>query len=244
MGWMFRIGVGAAIATCAAAVAAAALPGPHRLACPPCFGLSEIAPRVFTDAPAAEHRRIRQFWSRAEKDTAAFFGPLQSRPITVICQQGPCIETFSSSSAASGVTFGWQAIRIAPRGVRQTIITHERIHAELHWRLGVVGLARNAIPAWFDEGLAVLLSGDRVLLRYAQRTRRNDKWITDARWPWQWSRMVAAHGWRDSYAAAVTRVAGYEQRIGRGGLRRVVEAVISGADFETALHSEITAAAR
>ncbi len=44
------------------------------------------------------------------------------------------------------------------------ILLHEFSHVELHARVGLWGMLTGAIPAWFDEGLAVLVSQDQRYL--------------------------------------------------------------------------------
>ncbi|MEM7776004.1 MAG: hypothetical protein AAF732_10375 [Pseudomonadota bacterium] len=224
------------------ALIAAAFPGPHRMLCPGCFGLVEIAPDVFTDAPPARHAGLLRMIAAADRTTSRFFGGLQSRPWIVMCATKACMRAFTRGHHASGVTFGWHVIRLAPRGLRQHIMTHERMHAELHRRLGYAGMAQNAIPTWFDEGLAVLISNDRRLI--SRQSRAATQWISSVHSPSDWRRAVSARGWRATYSAAVTRVVAYERVIGRAGLRRVVARVVAGQDFEAALHGEVTAAKR
>lgn len=243
MSWSFRIGVVLGVLAFAGAVAAAAFPGPHRMVCPTCYGLNKIGPRVFTDAPDARHGEIMKLVHLADRKIGAFFGTLRSAPQIVVCTTQSCRRSFSRGRSPSGLTYGWHAIFISPRGVRANIITHERAHAELHYRLGTIGLTRNAIPAWFDEGLAVLLAEDaRLVDRF--KGLRVTAWIRKANWPWQWSKLIKSRGWRDTYGAAAARVKAYADVIGRTGLRRVIDEVIKGADFETALYREVVRAKR
>lgn len=238
MGWSFWFGIGAGMVTLAGAAAAAFVPGPHRLVCPECFGLVRIAPRAFTDAPAAMHADLRTMLIKADRETELFFGSLKSSPRVVMCATDACIARFSRGYAASGVTFGSYLIRIAPRGLYQTVMTHERVHAELYHRVGDVRMIRGAVPTWFDEGLAVLIANDRRFLRNGQGKVPAD-WTDRARAQSGWMRLVDEHGWRVVYGAATQRVASIEKRVGRDGLRRIIERIISGEDFDTALHTEV-----
>ena len=45
------------------------------------------------------------------------------------------------------------------------LLAHEFSHVELHAQIGVFRLLMGAIPAWFDEGLAVIVADDPRYLR-------------------------------------------------------------------------------
>lgn len=237
MSWTVWIGALAASLITVAAAAAAFVPGPHRMICPTCFGLQKAGPGLYTDAPPERQTELREMLETADRETARFFGELISSPRVVACASQKCVEAFSRGYVASGVTFGSYAIRIAPRGIHQKVITHERMHAELHRRVGDIRMARGAIPTWFDEGLAVLVAGDDRFLRRRNPAAEAD--IADARGQSDWARLVDRHGWRAMYGAATQRVVAYERRIGRDGLRRVVERVAAGEDFDAALNLEV-----
>ena len=51
-------------------------------------------------------------------------------------------------------------VRIAPRGLSPTVLTHELAHTETHARLGFIGQLSRRMPTWFDEGLSVVISND------------------------------------------------------------------------------------
>ncbi|WP_147297816.1 hypothetical protein [Trinickia dinghuensis] len=52
---------------------------------------------------------------------------------------------------------------LSPRGSDPVIAAHELSMIELNKRVGLLGFAREAIPVWFNEGIAMYASDD---LRY------------------------------------------------------------------------------
>jgi hypothetical protein len=45
------------------------------------------------------------------------------------------------------------------------ILAHEFSHVDLHTRIGLMRFLAGAIPAWFDESLAVIVSDDARYLK-------------------------------------------------------------------------------
>lgn len=227
-GWLIvlaiPVGIGVAIA----------VPGPHRLICPACYGLREIGDRVFVDQvfTKRDERRLLEAIRIGRARAAAFFDVTKGRPRIVACKTQACLDVFGGGRAKA-VAYGWHAIRMAPSGLNATIATHELIHIELHYRLGALGLWGPSIPAWFDEGLAVVLSEDkRFRRRVAERHVRS---VMAVKTFGDWSRFSADVGWRTSYGAAATAVRRLDRKLGRKGLRQFIDRVLAEDDFEDAL---------
>ena len=66
---------------------------------------------------------------------------------------------------ALGETYLSLFIRMSPRGIDQTFLAHELSHTELHARVGARKYLMSALPAWLDEGIAVIVSDDERYLR-------------------------------------------------------------------------------
>lgn len=222
--------VGAALAlSLAAGIAYATQPGPHRAVTPGLFGMAQPAPNLYIDAPEAAPAVLAMI-AEAERVTAAFFGALRADPTYVVCTTQACRDGFGIRP--KGLSLGYQLILLAPTGLDQTIVTHERIHAELHRFMGLRDLIDPRFPAWFDEGLASHISGDTRLNRPANP--RDADWIKSARTFRDWGRLHrdGGHHWRDTYGAAATLVAEIEGRLGRDGLLALIHRVAAGADLE------------
>lgn len=226
--WLILIGLPVSVGI------AAAIPGPHRLACPTCYGMREIADRVYVD-PAftqRDERRLERALREARRRVAAFFGELRGRPRLVACKTQACLELFGGDRNRA-VAYGWHAIRMAPKGLTPAIVAHELSHTELHWRMGLVGLIRTTIPIWFDEGLAVVLSGDRRFMKdlgsRAVESALRLRTFAD------WQAYTESAGWRMSYGAAATAVRSLKRRLGDDGMKMFLARVLAGEDFDRVL---------
>lgn len=233
----FVVGLGAALCLGLAA-AYAALPGAHRALTPWVFGLTAAGPGLWVDdrARAAD---VRTLAARADRTVAGFFGPLETRPRIVFCTTRRCADDFGLRPR--GLTYGAHLVFIGPEGMNETIVTHERTHAELHRALRLSDLWDQRVPSWFDEGLASHLSGDT---RYHRPVNARDAdWICAARSFRDWGRLHPEHDWRATYGAAARLVEEIEEIQGRDGLRDLVEAVEAGASFDAEYARRVPAAA-
>ncbi|MFD0490124.1 hypothetical protein ACFQ0O_27270 [Saccharopolyspora spinosporotrichia] len=92
----------------------------------------------------------------ANRRVDRFYGGRVSSPRIVACLTDGCYRRIGGGGER-GVAVLNSAVMLSPRGVDPVIASHEMSHVELHTRLHSSG-AR--VPQWFDEGLAVLVSGD------------------------------------------------------------------------------------
>lgn len=211
--------------------AAATLPGPQRLLCPTCFGLDRLAPNIYVDTEYSTEQRavILKAIVAARERVARFFGELKANPQIVVCRTRACRRTFGSRGA-KGVAYGWQAVLLTHSRIFGVIATHELVHIELHWRMGLLGWARGTVPAWFDEGLATVVSNDPRFKRDAPpKTVQEIMGVTS--YLGQWTQHARKVGWRTAYSASATRVRQLERRIGRDGLKRFVDRLVWEGDL-------------
>lgn len=149
---------------------------------------------------AATFRDLADAKSRVD----SFLGPMHSRPIIFVCQTERCFERLvGPSKNARGLSVHDRTLILSPRRIGSVIAAHELAHIELHER---AGLGSVAAPAWFDEGLATLVSQDT---RYLSMKTDIGLCANDARdLPANrraWS--TAAKTDQSIYAAATCRVA-------------------------------------
>lgn len=210
----------------AGVVAAVILPGPQHLICPTCHGLKAAATNIYVDPVISrrEHDAIVARINRAQQQVARFFGKLRATPRIVVCRTRHCARTFGTVGA-KGVAFAWHAVVLTPSRIFTVIAAHELAHIELHWRMGLWGWARGTVPAWFDEGLATVVSRDPRFTRDAPAAAVREI-MTVQSYFGEWSRHAERVGWRTAYSAASTRVRQLERRIGRPGLKRFVERLV------------------
>jgi hypothetical protein len=143
------------------------------LVCPRCFGFEQLSGRVFIDAAMPEPVRVQLASAMREGETkvADFYGELRGAPEVLACATDICWHRLGGGGA-KGVSYAGVGIRLAPHGIDPVIVAHERSHIELHERLGLAKFIVGAIPAWFDEGLAVIVSDDpRYLLANTEADR-------------------------------------------------------------------------
>lgn len=208
--------------------------------CPACFGFEEIAPRIHVESvlSAAERVRLLEHLGQARSAIKGVFGALESDPAILVCAREDCDRRFGGGGTR-GVTFGWHIVQIAPRGRNAVVLTHELAHAEFHRRAGFKALASASYPAWFDEGLAVLLSRDARFVDAsgvgAPRCRGNWGEEEVAQLPssmGQWMRELGDN--RSLYTRAACKVARWYAAAGREGLLAFIDDLRDGVGFETA----------
>ena len=207
--------------------AALTLSGPQLAACPSCHGLDQIAPNVFveTTIERTERDQILAGIQIARQRTTEFFGSLKSNPRIVVCRSERCAYPFGSKGTEGGISYGWMGILLRPSSIFATNATHELVHIELHWRMGINGWARGTVPVWFDEGLATVISQDPRFMLDASPVHVSQI-MTVKSYLGDWPAHVQRVGWRTAYGAAATRIRQLERQIGRDGLKRFVKILL------------------
>src|SRR5262249_50832958 len=103
-------------------------------------------------------------------------------------------------------------------------------HSDLRRRRGRIGHLMGAVPAWFDEGVAVVVSDDRRYLappEAADRCRvRADEALPIGMF--EWRREMGQFDTRQLYAKSACRVADW--MAAHGGAAAVTRLVARGAD--------------
>jgi hypothetical protein len=168
-----RIGIVTVLLAAAGTIFAA--PTIAAAACPSCYGMQPLGKdRLFVDVamPEGTRRDLQESMSAAEMAVAAFFGAVSPRRVVLACSDEDCearlkgrLEGTARVRAFAYDAGGYPVIRLSPRGLSRTIIAHELTHVEVHERIGFLGHMLGIFPAWFDEGLAVLVSDDRRYFR-------------------------------------------------------------------------------
>ena len=229
--WMRRLAlsVGVLLAIMTGAVAWA-YPTLAAAACPGCYGMERVAPGLIVEASMETEvrRRVTSDLAAAHATVAAFYDGLDidMPAVIVACATEPCDRRLGGLGARATIystPFG-SAIRVAPRGLDRTILTHEMAHVALHRRIGVHRQMSGAVPAWFDEGLAILISKDA---RYIRPGRGRERCVEEPDGPlpanpFEWAPLSG----RDPmvYAkAACAVVLWMEENGGRAGLLAAIE---------------------
>lgn len=214
------------------AAAAVTLSGPQHMACPSCHDLNQIAPNVFVERTFSKPQQVKMLSDIdvARKRTARFFGALKSDPRIIICRSPRCAAIFGSKGA-KGVAYGWMAILLRPSRIFATIATHELVHIELHWRMGLSGWLRGTVPVWFDEGLAVVVSEDPRMTRDLGARAVTDIMQVKS-YLGAWNMHARRVGWRNAYGAAATRVRQMRRTLGPKQFKEFVSQLVRNGDPE------------
>ncbi len=218
-----------------------------RMLAPALFGMERAAPGLYLESGQTGDaiEEIETMAAEARGRVAAVFGGVVSSPRLVVCRTQACFSGFGGNRQAA-LSFGRWAILLGPRGVNAPILAHEWAHAELAERLAANGADEHAVPRWFDEGLAVLVSAEprHSAEISAEIDRRGlprpgpEALMTHAQWNeavMTYGDAAAADGAPDSlyvtYATAGDLVRGWHHAAGRAGLRALIDAVGAGRPF-------------
>lgn len=151
----------AALLLCAVVGGAAWLePALGATACPICYGFDRVKADVYVDSRATDeqHEQARAIAATATHRIASFYGEQRSAPRLFLCTTQECYDGFGGGSR--GMAILDVVLVLAPLGFNGVIAAHELSHVELHYRLGRLDTLRRAIPQWFDEGVAAIVSQD------------------------------------------------------------------------------------
>ncbi|SMC12985.1 hypothetical protein ROA7745_02819 [Roseovarius aestuarii] len=210
-------------------VLGAAVPGTHRVAMPGAYGLTEIAPRIWTDAPS----RADGLLSLVEVSRARvidFFGDATRQNI-ILCSTQTCARTFRIGG--NGLSIANFAVMVSPGGLTRGTLTHELVHSRLHRSIGFENILRPMYPTWFDEGLATYVAGHPNWQGKIPASVR--KRVLSAKRTWHWGKAYREVGVRRAYGVAAAEVASIERRAGRTGLMEIITRAEAGEKFATVL---------
>lgn len=128
---------------------------------PVACGLTQAAPGVFVDAAASAVTRADLVRRVAEADAvvAAHLGPRMREGRLMLCVTEACHDRLGGTGARA-VAYGSRIVRYSPRGLTDAILAHEIAHLRIAELAGDVTVLTGRLPAWANEGLAVLVSDD------------------------------------------------------------------------------------
>lgn len=149
-------------------------------------GFREAKPRLYLSPqiPNTLDPQIVMMMELAEERVRNFWGVQQSKPFVIFCANESEFARYSRRQNVPAVVhltiFGAYVI-LKPDGGNIDVMSHEIGHAELLARLGWEIKTRQ-VPAWFDEGLALMLdyrypqaSPDYHYQRWRERVWQNFK---------------------------------------------------------------------
>lgn len=224
------IGVFAAFILSGCIVLLYSYPAMIAIACPSCMGFEKISDNIYVnqDMPSAQRNEVAVHIRDSAGAVESFFEGLTVHPMIFACSSEQCYQSLGGKTARAAA-FGATAIRLSPRGLSDAIAKHELTHIELHARLGMWTTMRR-LPAWFDEGLAVLVSQDPRYVGPQSPTGMsgtNIREITSLR---QWNILARDEGQR-AYSAAYQEVKTWYDKEGHAGLINLIAQLKQGDSF-------------
>jgi hypothetical protein len=215
----------------------ALLPAVAATVCPSCYGLERISATLIVDRDmSADLRgRILDDAATAAARVRAFYGEFPIAPTVLACSTQGCDRRLGGKGALA-VVYSlpfFSVIRVSPAGLNETVLAHEFSHIELSRRIGVYRQLTGGLPAWFNEGVAVIVSDDRRYLREGQSPQ--DRCLEDSagalpETPFEWAPLGGRKP--EIYAQAACRVLKWMDANGdRYGLIGTLDRVGSGFAF-------------
>jgi hypothetical protein len=127
--------------------------------CPVCFGFEKLESGIYVqNGMTIEAQALtRRMLALSDERIRDFYGDRQSHPSVLICETQNCISRIGGGDAATG-SVGALVLLMGPKGMNEIDITHELSRIEVAGRIGVYHSIMDTIPAWFDEGVAVVAS--------------------------------------------------------------------------------------
>ncbi|GIM90419.1 hypothetical protein [Paractinoplanes toevensis] len=201
---------------------ALAYPSVVAVNCPGCYGLTRVGDHVYSERglTAAQKEQLLGLAADARRRVEVFYGGRESEPRLIACFTDECYDRIGGGGE-KGVAILDRAVILSPRGLDAVIASHEMAHVELHQRLD------GDVPQWFDEGLAVVVSGDpRYLGEHCRIPFDGPLPETLSAW------RVAARTDQQVYSKAACRVQRWlDANGGREAVRALIVQIKKGAAF-------------
>ncbi|HVA55190.1 MAG TPA: hypothetical protein VNI53_05240 [Gammaproteobacteria bacterium] len=127
--------------------------------CPVCFGFEKIESGIYVEhgMPVEAQVLAKRVLALAEERVRDFYGDIEDHPRVLICANQTCIGRIGGGDAASGAVGAW-VLLLGPKGMNEIDIAHELSLIEVSGRIGLYHSLMDTVPAWFDEGVAVVVS--------------------------------------------------------------------------------------
>ncbi|MFY1691478.1 hypothetical protein [Plantactinospora sp. WMMB782] len=216
---LWAAGVVVALLVAVSAGLSWAFPSVAAAFCPSCYGLEQLRPGLYVErgVPAEQRSRAAEVADEAARRVAAFYGGERSSARLLVCYTDACYRRIGGGGERGRAVLD-RVVLLSPRGVDVVIAAHERSHVELYHRLR----SPDAVPQWFQEGLAVLVSDD---LRYLLPATAADRCrvVSGEPLPQTLDDWLAARGGDRLYAVAACRVSRWVA--GHGGPAAVLDLI-------------------
>lgn len=203
---------------------------------------------VSNDATASERAELTKSIERSRVRIRQFWGTQLGNSRVIYCHDPQCYQRYALQDEGAGTSLGTPTgswIVLGPEGLNDDVISHEMCHDELFTRLGWFK-TKNAVPQWFDEGLALMVD---YRFTNPDSTRRHldylDEWmltthhgstaldLTEIRTVKGFFNGDAHHV-RQAYLTSGLEVSRWLSVVGHRGLTELVLALRHGEAFDAA----------
>jgi hypothetical protein len=198
--------------------------------------LDNIAPNLYVDPDMSESQRqiLLSSLADAKEKVAGLYGKYTANPVIIAGHTMEVMKTYGNNSynraGRTYLTLAATFIILGPEGsLSADVLSHELGHAEFSARIGYWN--RNAVPNWFDEGLAVQFDD-----RYSEaewRTRTDNGRMAPSL---DQIGIIRHDDWL-GYATAKHEVRRWLDTVGQEGLWALLQAIRNGDEFQEAYHS-------
>lgn len=136
-------------------------PAPLAGLCPACFGFRQVADGLWSaGGTASDSAHLAEIVTAARARISAIYGAGATDATRILaCVDDMCGRRLGGGSARA-MTYGPALVTLRPGGMSLPVVSHELSHAALFRRIGWRATLSDAVPAWLNEGQAVLLAQD------------------------------------------------------------------------------------
>ncbi|SDZ32098.1 hypothetical protein SAMN05444004_11088 [Jannaschia faecimaris] len=141
------------------------LPFPRHVLFPGWAGLNYVSDGVWMEATAGDSERFVEELTWAEAQVADWWGEVPDRPRILVCGSLKC-DSALNGPGPYAQAYGRHLLIVHARlgledpELRRAILAHELSHIIVASRVSIPAYLRGDMPAWLNEGLAVLASDD------------------------------------------------------------------------------------
>ncbi|MGH1349932.1 MAG: hypothetical protein ACRBBN_03875 [Methyloligellaceae bacterium] len=199
------------------------------LICPGCFGFEKVSDNFYIQTGVSRQKRkeIVENYDIAQIRVSAVLGPIQSKPIIFACNDELKFRSLGGGKERWQV-LAQTAINFSPRSLNVSAMGHSLSHLELKLKVGG-SRASSAIPAWFDEGLAVLVSKDARYTGEPKDGEMTELNVQALKSRIQWQNAIAEG--KKVYAPSYRVVKNWFDKAGQAGVNELIERVKKGEPF-------------
>ena len=134
--------------------------------CPDCYGFKKIDDYTFAekDINADDINKIKTISAAGSEQVRKYFPDFKQNARIIVCTNLQCDTKIGLANGARALTYGDNFILFSSRGLNNTIFAHEFTHVAIHNLILKYKKSIFLFPAWFDEGMAVIVSKDERYL--------------------------------------------------------------------------------